>query len=179
MGARLMGNAGAAQDDEEGAPDDVEVEAQGLAGEVLGVHADLFGDAEVVTAVDLGPAGEAGGEFVDAVLGAQFDEVVLVEERGAGADDAHVTLKDAPELGELVEGGPAEEGADGGEPGGGIVQQVRRDFGGVGAHGAELGHAEDAVVAADAVGPVDDWPKRSNFNRYGNNDHGDYQQRSS
>lgn len=153
-----MRDADAAQDDEEGAPDDVKVEAQGLAGEVLGVHADLLGDTEVVTAVDLGPAGEAGGKFVDAVLGAQFNQVVLVEQRRARADNAHVAFEDAPELGELVEGRATEEGADGGEPGVRVLQQVGSDFGSVCPHGAELGHAEDAVVAADAVGPVDGRP---------------------
>lgn len=163
-----MRDADAAQDDEEGSPDDVEVEAQRLAGEVLGVHADFFGNAEVVAAVDLGPAGEAGGQFVDTVLGAQLDQVVLVEERGAWADDAHVAFEDAPELGELVEGGAAEEGADGGEPGVGVLEEVGGDFRSVGPHGAEFGHAEDAVVAADAVGPINGRPPGGDPNGCGN-----------
>ncbi len=115
------------------------------------IEADFVGDGEFVAAVDLRPTSEAWDELVYALAGAQGDQIVLVEEGGARADEAHIAFEYAPELRQFIEAGFADEGADGGEPSFRLVQQMRGYRWGVGAHAAEFWHFEDGVVFADAI----------------------------
>ena len=101
-----------------------------------------------------------------AVGGAQFNEVVLIEKGRAGADKAHIAFEYAPELGQFVEAGFADEGSDGREPNLGFFEQMGGYCRSVRAHAAELRHFEDHIVFANAVRPI----KRGPF---GCDSHGD------
>ena len=82
--------------------------------DVPDVVGELLLPTEGVAAVDLGPAGDAGLHFHAPRLESVVTREVAHEER-TRADDAHVADKDVPHLGELVEGGGAEEFTEGGE----------------------------------------------------------------
>ena len=41
--------------------------------------------------------------FVNACIGTQSDQVILIEKRGPRPDKTHVTFEDAPQLRQLVE----------------------------------------------------------------------------
>src|SRR4029079_12976654 len=67
-------------------------------------------------AIDLGPAGEAG-LFVVAVHVARHQAAKLLDEGGllrAGAHQAHIAQQNVYEVGELVDGIAAQDGADAG-----------------------------------------------------------------
>ncbi len=106
---------------------------------------------QLIAAIDLRPAGQAGAQGVDVGLGAQCDQVVLVVQRRARADPAHFAAQNVPELRQFIQAAAAQKTADGGEPLFGALQQMRGHFGRVDAHAAELGHAKQHVVAPDAV----------------------------
>lgn len=120
---------------------------------------------QFITAINLCPAGQAGGQAMHLFLSPQNDQIILIEKGRAGADDAHFAGEDAEQLGEFIEAGFAEELADRCQPLIGAAEEVGGDGGGVGPHGTELGHPEDGVVAPDPVGPVQDRPGRGQPNQ--------------
>ena len=75
------------------------------------VELDPLRPRKCVAAGDLGPAGNARGNFEAPAL-----KIIvlldLVAEGWARPNDAHVTADDVPELWQLVEGPPAQEGPD-------------------------------------------------------------------
>jgi hypothetical protein len=76
--------------------EDAQVEGEALPLEVGAVETHFFFDRELVAAVDLGPSGDARPQPVHALGRPQGDQVVLVEERRARSDEAHVALEHAP-----------------------------------------------------------------------------------
>lgn len=51
-----------------------------------------------ITTIYLGPSGQSWHQLVNAVLGSQRDQIVLVEQRWPWTHKAHVTNNNAPEL---------------------------------------------------------------------------------
>ena len=99
----------------------------------------LFGDLQLIAAVDLGPAGQAGAHIVGPVFVALRQQIVLVPQRGTRTDDRHIPHKDAPQLGQLVQAGLAQEMPHAGDILIRVMEQVRGHVvGRVDAHGAEL-----------------------------------------
>ena len=128
------------------------VEKEALALYVFAVESRLHGDFEFVAAVDLRPAGQAHGHVVCTVLVAFFNQVVLVPQRRAGANNAHSPLENVEHLREFVEAGLAEEPAHLGNPLLGVAQLMGRGvLGGVGAHGAELVDVKMLLVEPHAL----------------------------
>lgn len=128
------------------------VEKETLALHVFAVESRLHGNLELVAAVDLRPAGKAHGHVVRAVLVAFGNQVVLVPQRRARADDAHGTAKDVEHLREFIQARLAEEPAHPRNPFLGIAQLVRRGvLGRIDAHGAELVDVKMGLMQANAL----------------------------
>src|SRR5229473_3089965 len=111
----------------------------------------LYGAAVLV--LDLRPSGEAGAHHVThAIIRDLFGEP-LDEFRALGtrADERHIALEHAPQLGNLIEARGAEKLAHAGNAGIVIASPFRTARGfGVLAHGAELHDLEDASRLAHA-----------------------------
>src|SRR6185295_317732 len=73
--------------------------------DVPDVELDAVFPGQARSPVDLRPAGDAGAHLEAASL-ARRVTLHLIGERGAGADEAHVTADDVPELWQLVERQP-------------------------------------------------------------------------
>ena len=128
----------------------------------LELLAATVGVGGVVSGLHLPPAGDAGLAAEELVEVVAVVGELIVHDR-ARADDAHLTLEDVDELGELVEGGLAQDAADGRDarvvlhlalalPLGELLgREVLPDVVGVGHHGAELVEVEVAAVQADAA----------------------------
>lgn len=112
---RLVGDALAIEDFHEGSAQDVKVEAERLAAQILLVELHLSRNRQVVAAVDLGPASESGEQDMNSAFGAQSDEILLIKESGTGPDEAHVSPENAEQLWQFVETGTAQKAADGGK----------------------------------------------------------------
>jgi hypothetical protein len=72
-------------------------------------------DGQFVTAVDLCPASQSRGELVNASLGPECHEIVLIEQRRAGSDKIQVAHKNAEQLRQFIETRPAKEAPDRGQ----------------------------------------------------------------
>ena len=109
-----LGNALGAfrhKQDSEGGEDDFQVFDDARVGDVHQIHLQLVVGAGVVFAVDLGVAGEAG---LGLEAQAEFRNLALVLARdfralGAWGDDAHATLQNVEQLGQLVQAAGADE----------------------------------------------------------------------
>ena len=86
----------------------------------------LFGDFQLVPAMDLRPAGQPGAYIVCTVLIPFGQQVVLVPKRWARADDRHIPHKDIPQLGQLVQTGLAQKASHAGD----ILLRVVQQMGG-------------------------------------------------
>lgn len=155
---------------EEGFDDDFDVEAEGPVLEIEEVVGDSFLDTGVAPeAVHLGPARDAG--FVEMAPHVAFDLVLelfdIMGAFGARADNAHVSGKDIEELREFVQVPFAEEGPDGGAAGiVGACPAGALEFG-VGAHGAELDHAERSALFSAAFLEIEDRARGGDFDGEG------------
>src|SRR5579859_4477624 len=150
--------SGMAQHLEDGQDDDPQVEAQRPVLDVVVVPLDPVGDRGLAAqAVDLGPAGDPGFDPV-AVLVAGYLAHEALDELGPlrpRPDQAHVAAEHVQQLGELVQGGVAQEAPDRGAPVLAFDAAGRRARGGHeraprrgGAHGAELEDVEHVAVTA-------------------------------
>jgi hypothetical protein len=143
----------------EGEEHDVDVEHGGPVFDVVEVVFDAVYQAGVATeSVHLGPAGDAGADFVAGVvmgdlvfeLGDEFGAF------GAGAYQAHVADEDVPELGKFVEVPGAHEGADFETARIGFDGPLGTRLLGVETHGAEFVDGEGFAVATRADLAVED-----------------------
>lgn len=132
-------------DEPDGAQDDLEIKREGPVAEVVEIKLDaafhLFDGVCFATGtIDLGEAGNAGANFVADHVALDELAVLLVVRYGvrAGADDAHAALEHVDELGEFVQRGSAQDGANTGDAG--IVAGGLTDDGAIvgGGHGAEF-----------------------------------------
>ena len=103
------------------------------------VQLGLLRDLQFIAAMDLCPAGQARAHIVCMVLVALCQQIILVPQSRPRADDRHITYKDIPQLGQLVQTGLAQEMTHAGD----ILVRVVQQMGGhivgrVDAHGAEL-----------------------------------------
>ena len=113
--------------------------------DVPDVEGELLVPGDGVASVDLRPAGHAGLHFHAPGLEGVVALQVAHEER-ARADDAHVAEEDVPHLRKLVEGGGAQELAEGSQAHG--VGQERAVRSARVGHGTELHHAEGTPAQA-------------------------------
>lgn len=95
----------------QGSPDYGAIGAEGDVVDIPHVELEFLSPAEVVSSVTLRPAGDAGAYVVAAHLLGTIERQILHEQR-AGANEAHITLKHVPQLGQLVERRVAHEGAE-------------------------------------------------------------------
>lgn len=148
QGVRTLVNALALDDFVEGVEDDVCIEGEGEVANVAQVESDALAEGEVVAPLDLGEPGEAGADAHAPLSGVEGESVHMLGDPRARADEAHVADEDVEELGQLVEGGCAQQAA---EPCGAIL--VREQFAvdpALVVHGAEFNDVERLAVHADA-----------------------------
>ena len=93
------------------AQDQLDVTPEAPVGDVQVVQHQHLRERHLAAAADLPEAGQAGGE-VEPAQAPVVHELVLVRDQRAGADQAHLTAQDVPELRELVDGVLAQEPAD-------------------------------------------------------------------
>lgn len=152
----LLGNIFAAQDVVNGHPDNFTIKKEGHMIDVPDIELEFARPADGVASVDLGPAGDAGGDEMAPTLGFIIEGEVLDEE-GARADEAHVAFEDVDELGKFVDGGGAYEFADGGEALGVRKEVAVRIFAVV--HGFEFDDLKDFfMLAGSRLGEEDASP---------------------
>ena len=121
----------------------------------------LFGNFQLVPAMDLRPAGQPGAHIVCTVLIPFGQQVVLVPKRRARADDRHIPHKDIPQLGQLVQTGLAQKVPHAGD----ILLRVVQQMGGhivrgINAHSAELEDLEMPLADAHTLLPEKHRPGR-------------------
>ena len=88
---------------DEGQPQNANVKLQGLALQIDHIQLDLFRNRQLVAAIDLRPTGQAWHQGVHALLYAQSNQVLLIEQHWARAHKAHVPRQNAPQLRQLVQ----------------------------------------------------------------------------
>ncbi len=126
----------------------------------------LYGYGQLVPAVDLRPAGDARPHAVDPGLFPRGDEVVLVVERRARADNGHIALQHVEKLRQLVQARTAQESAHGRYVAPRVAQQVGGGIArGICAHGAELINRKKPPAAADRRFWKQRRPGRGDFDR--------------
>ena len=137
-----------------GQDQDGDVEPQAAAGEVLGIKLHLALKVDDIPAIDLCPSGQPRPQDLNASARPQGDQVMLCVQGGPWANQAHFARKYAPELGKLVEAGPAKPTPCGRDPPVRILKRLGRHVRRLGAHGPELRHQEEPVVPPEAGRPV-------------------------
>lgn len=156
----------------EGQQQNTHIQRKRAVSQIILIEIDLDRYGKLISAVDLRPAGQSGSQHVHPLFRTQCDQIILVVQGGTRADKTHVSSEDAPELWQLIQAGCAQESADGGQPLVRVTKEMCRNRRGVGAHGAKLGHFEDGIVPADAVGPVENRAGRGQLDSQGNQQHG-------
>lgn len=150
------------------------VEKETLALYVFAVQGRLHGDFQFVATVDLRPTGKAHGHVVCTVLVAFCNQVVLVPQRRARADNAHGSLEDVEHLRKFIEACLAQEPAHLGNPFFGVAQFVGRGvLGGVGAHGTELVDVKMLLVQAYALLLKEHWALAVELDGNSDGEHGE------
>ena len=120
--------------------------------DIFAVQPCLFLDRKRIAAADLRPAGEAGTDVVRAVFVALGKQILLIPERGARADHAHIPLENVPELRNFIQGGLAQELPHAGDVLLGILQKVRRHVvRRAHLHGAEFHEEKIGFSLSDAL----------------------------
>ncbi len=135
-------------------PENAEIHRGGLPFKVLAVELHFDRNTEFISTVDLGPTSETRTDLVDAGSGAQFDKIVLIEQRGPRADKAELAAQDTPKLREFVQAGLSQEMSKRSDMAGHTGQQMGRNLRRAHAHAAELRHAKDVIALTDTIGPV-------------------------
>lgn len=137
---------------DERAKETLAVEKEALALYVFAIEGCLHWDFKLVAAINLSPAGQTHRYIVCTVLVAFCNQVVLVPQSRARADDAHGPFENIEHLREFIEASLAEESTYLGNPLFRVAQFMRRGIlWGVGAHGAELIDVKMLLVQAHAL----------------------------
>ena len=128
---------------------------------IVAVEFRLFVDLQLVAAVDLRPAGQAGADVIGAVFVPLGQQVILVPQRRARADDRHVPHKDVPELGQLVKAGLAQKMPHPRDILIRILEQMSGHIvGGIDPHGAEFEDVEVLFMDAHPLLLEENRPRR-------------------
>ena len=139
---------------------DLQIEHQRPPLDIGAVEGNLFGYGQVIAAIHLRPAGDAGHQCIHPRFSSQPDEIVLVEQGRSWSDKCHMANQHAPELRDFIKAALAKKPADRRQPLRGIFEQMRRDGGRIDRHCAKLRHQENLFVPADPFGPVYCRPSR-------------------
>ena len=133
----------------DGAKEALHVQPKAQVLHIVAVQPGLIGDLQLIAAMDLGPARQAGADIVGTVFVPLGQQVVLIPEGRPGADDRHVAHKDIPQLGQLVQAGLAQEPPHPGDILVRVVEEMGGHIvGGVDPHGAEFQDVEMLFVDA-------------------------------
>ena len=137
------------------------IEEEGEMLDVPDVEGQAIGPVEIVAAIDLGPAGEAGADAM-AKLFALGVIRQIANEQGARSHEAHVAAEDVDQLRQLVQAGGAEEGA---ESGGALgIGEHAAVGGGLGEHRTEFHEREGGAVEAGAGLAKNHWAAEEHAN---------------
>ena len=93
---------------------------------IFSVIARLFCDFQLISAVNLRPAGESRPNIIGTVCIARSDQIFLIPQRGPRSDDAHISHKNIPNLRQFVQAVFSQKSPDTGEILLRILQQMRR-----------------------------------------------------
>ena len=151
---QLMCHAVAANNLQCSEADDPDIEAERLAPEIFDLKPDLFGNRKLIPTIHLRPSRQTGYEVVDTVLGSQFRQIMLIEQCGTGPNKAHIASQNAPELGQLIKAGCAQERADRSLMTFGVRQQMGCNCRSPDTHRPEFRHLEDSVLPPDPIRPI-------------------------
>ena len=150
------------------------VEKEALTLYVFAVESCLHGDFKFITTVDLRPTGQAHGHVIRAVLVAFGNQVILVPQSRARADNAHGAAENVEHLREFIQAGLAQEPAHSRNPLLGVTQFVGRSvLRGVGTHGAELVDVKMLLVESHALLLKEHWALAVEFDGNSNGKHGE------
>lgn len=161
---------GVGEDFQNGAEEDLQIKAEAQMIHIPVVEADAFMPLDVLAPMDLGPAGDPGAdiEHVELLRGILVDGPGMIGQGRARADEAHVALQDIGALGELIDGGSANDLSDLRDTG---VALAAVDAGagmlGIHDHRAELIDIEFFRLIAEAALTEDHGLARFEINRQG------------
>ena len=84
--------------------------------EIVAIEHHFIGQRNLIAAIDLRPPGQARQQGVNTLLGSQRNQIVLIEQCGPWADDAHIATQNIPQLGEFIQTAAPQETAHRGQP---------------------------------------------------------------
>lgn len=111
-GIRTLGDAFALGDFPEGEEEDLDIHPHAQFAGVAQVVGDALTEGEVVAAVHLSQAGNAGAYAHAVAASGGVEGGHLLRNPGAWADEGHVTGEDVEQLGELIQRAGAQEPAN-------------------------------------------------------------------
>ncbi len=139
---------------------------------VFTIEAGLDLDRQFIAPIDLGPAGQSDRYVVGSILVPGLNEVILIPKSRPGTDDAHVTLEYVEYLRQFIQGTPAQEAADPGDPLVRIIKEMcSLILGGIRPHGSELEDIEMLLMDTDPFLPEEDWSPAVESDGNGNTCH--------
>ena len=110
--------------------DDFQIKNKGTVLEVVFIKLHLNRDRQFIPAIDLRPPRQARRQArrqpMDSLVGPQLDQIVLIEQRGPGADKAQIPLDDAYQLRQFIQTGLAQHPPDTRHVSVGITQLFER-----------------------------------------------------
>lgn len=110
--------------------------------QVIFVKIDFNRYRYIVPSVDLCPAGQTRLQTIDAALRPESNQVVLIEQRWAWADETHLTTENRVQLWKLIHTCCAEELAEWNQIFVRVMQEMGRLCRGIDLHRPELGHTK-------------------------------------
>ena len=173
-GVCTLGDAFALGDFPEGEEEDLDIQPHAQLTCVAQVEGYALTEGEVVAAVHLRQAGNAGAYAHAVAAGGGIEGGHLFGNPGARADEGHVAGEDVEQLGEFIQRAGAQKLAD---PRGAVFvrQQVALSIAGI-AHGAELNDVEGQALAPHSclqekgIAALEDEQKQYNSQQDGRNE---------
>jgi len=134
------------------AEENLQIHPEGQVRGVLAVIARLHINGQLIASVDLCKTRQAGANVIGMYLVARFDQIILVVERRARADDTHLPGQNIVDLGQLIKARLAQKCTAAGYVAVGILQQMGRHImGGISAHRAEFKNVKMRFALADTA----------------------------
>ena len=167
-----MRYAVASHDLEGSQPNDTEIEPEALSLKIFDVESNFFRNGQFIPTVDLRPSGQTWLQFVNARLGSQGNQVILIEQGWTRAYKTHVADQYTPKLRQLIEARAAQERTNRRQMNSRVVQQMRCDSRCTHTHAPELRHPEDSVSPSNPIRPVKHGSRRGEPYQYSNQQYG-------